>query len=139
MPDSAIKLTFPRFVDLLLYLCLKGIDGLRSLCSELRNNHQNVALADLVVVGVSTISDAFIRYPLIIVQKLYQRLLAQSSLPDIEEFRTLGQLAICDSSRPPHRVLGELPQTCPRAEVTSEFFTQQLFADLFADSQWQAG
>lgn len=104
MPDSALKLTFPRFVDLLLYLCLKGIDGLRSLCSELKNNPQNVALADLVVVGVSTISDAFARYPLVMVQKLYQRLLAQSSLPDIEEFRTLGQLAICDSSLFPIRL-----------------------------------
>lgn len=38
------------------------------------------------------------------VQKLYQLLLAKSSLPDIEEFRTLGQLAICDSSLFPIRL-----------------------------------
>ena len=98
MPDSARKLTFPRFVDLILYLCIKGLDSLRSLCSELKNNPQNVKLANLMVCGLSTISEAFARYPLAVVQRLYQMLLAKIPLPEIEEFRTLGRLAICDSS-----------------------------------------
>lgn len=98
IPDSARKLTFPRFIRLMLYLCIKGLDSLRSLNSEMKKNPQNIKLAKLVVCGVSTISDAFHRYPLVIVQQLYQMLLAKVPLPEIDEFRTLGRLAICDGS-----------------------------------------
>jgi hypothetical protein len=96
--DSARKLTFPRFVRLMLYLCLKGLDSLRSLHSEMKNNPHNLKLAKLIACGVSTISDAFQRYPVALVQRLYQMLLAQVPLPEVEEFRELGRLAICDSS-----------------------------------------
>lgn len=96
--DSARKLTFPRFVHLLLYLCLKGVDSLRSLHSEMKNNPQNFKSAKLTLCGVSTISDAFARYPVTLVQKLYQRLLAQVPLPEVDEFRELGRVMICDSS-----------------------------------------
>ena len=96
--DSAHKLTFPRFVRLMLYLCLKGLESLRSLHSEMKNNPQNFIRAKLITCGVSTISDAFARYPVALVQKIYQRLLAHVPLPEVEEFRELGRLAICDSS-----------------------------------------
>jgi hypothetical protein len=96
--DSARKLTFPRFVRLMLYLCLKGLDSLRSLHSEMQNNPQNIKRANLIECGVSTISDAFLRYPITLVQRLYQMLLAKASLPEVEEFRELGRLTICDSS-----------------------------------------
>lgn len=96
--DSARKLTFPRFVQLLLYLCLKGVDSLRSLHSEMKNNPQHFKCAKLILCGVSTISDAFARYPVTLVQKLYQRLLAQVPLPKVDEFRELGRVTICDSS-----------------------------------------
>ena len=92
IPDSARKLTFPRFIRLMLYLCLKGLDGLRSLHSEMKKNPQNIKLAKLIECGVSTISDAFQRYPLVFVQRIYQELLAKVPLPEIEEFRTLGRL-----------------------------------------------
>jgi hypothetical protein len=98
MPDSARKLTFPRLVGLMLYLCIKGLDSLRSLHSEMKKNPQNFKVAKLTVCGVSTISDAFHRYPLAIVQRLYQMVLAKVPLPEIDEFRTLGRLVICDGS-----------------------------------------
>jgi hypothetical protein len=96
--DSARKLTFPRFVHLILYLCLKGVGSLRSLRSEMKNNPQNFTRAKLITCGVSTISDAFARYPVTLVQKLYQRLLAQVPLLEVDEFRELGRVTICDSS-----------------------------------------
>ena len=96
--DSARKLTFPRFVHLLLYICLRGVDSLRSLHSEMKNNPQNFKCAKLILCGVSTISDAFARYPVTLVQKLYQQLLAQVPLPEVDEFRELGRVTICDSS-----------------------------------------
>jgi len=96
--DSAHKLTFPRFVRLMLYLCLKGLVSLRSLHSEMQNRPQNFTRAKLITCGVSTISDAFARYPAALVQKLYQWLLAQVPLPEVDEFRELGRVAICDSS-----------------------------------------
>lgn len=96
--DTARKLTFPRFVRLMLYLCLKGLDSLRSLCSEMKNNPQNLKRANLIECGVSTMSDAFLRYPVALMQRLYQMLLAKVPLPEVEEFRELGRLAIFDSS-----------------------------------------
>ncbi|MDZ7364233.1 MAG: hypothetical protein ONB46_26505 [candidate division KSB1 bacterium] len=71
---------------------------MRSLPSEMQNNPQNFALANLIACGVSTIREAFARYPVALVQKLYQWLLAEVALPEVDEFRELGCVAICERS-----------------------------------------
>lgn len=95
--DSGKKLFFQRFVTLLLYFYLQGIDSLRSLITDLKTNNQ-IRNIDLVPVGLSTIHDAFQRYSVCFFQWFYVRLLEQLPVYAIEEFKDLGRLVICDGS-----------------------------------------
>jgi hypothetical protein len=95
--DSGKKLWFEKFVTLLLYFYLQGIDSLRSLITELKTNDR-ISTINLIPLGLSTIHDAFQRYSVGFFQLFYVRLLEQLPVYVIEEFHDLGRLVICDGS-----------------------------------------
>ena len=95
--DSAKKLVFNKFLTLLLYYYLMGIDSLRSLITDLKTN-DNISKIDLSVVGISTIHDAFFRYRAIIFQKIYCYLLKTLPVYQIDEFKELGRFILTDGS-----------------------------------------
>ena len=95
--DSAVKLVFEKFLTLLLYFYLKGIDTLRSLITELKSN-QDIDKIGLFLVGLSTIHDAFHRYSLVLFQNIYCQLLRTLPINEIEEFKEFGRLIISDGS-----------------------------------------
>ena len=95
--DTAEKLNFNIFLTLLLYFYLKGIDTLRSLITDLNTNLDS-SYVGLFPVGLSTIHDAFYRYPLSIFQKIYFYLLQSLPVYEIEEFKELGRLILTDGS-----------------------------------------
>jgi len=95
--DTAKKLTFDIFLKLLLYFYLQGIDTLRSLITDLRTNPDS-SRAGLFIVGLSTIHDAFYRYPLKLFQNIYVYLLQSLPVYEIEEFKELGRLILTDGS-----------------------------------------
>lgn len=95
--DTAKKLDFKAFLALLLYFYLQGIDSLRSLITALRTNPE-ISQAGLFPVGLSTIHDAFYRYPLKLFQNIYVRLLKSLPVYEIEEFKQLGRLMLTDGS-----------------------------------------
>lgn len=94
--DSAKKLTFEYFINLLLYFYLSGLDSLRSLITDLKT--KNVAKIGLFVVGLSTIHDAFCRYQASLFQHLYLALLKVVPVRMIEEFQELGSIVFVDGS-----------------------------------------
>ena len=95
--DTAVKLNFKIFLTLLLYFYLKGIDTLRSLITDLNTNLDSSHIG-LFPVGLSTIHDAFYRYPLTVFQNIYFYLLQSLPVYEIEEFRELGRLVLADGS-----------------------------------------
>ena len=95
--DSAKKLVFNKFLTLLLYYYLMGIDSLRSLITDLRTN-DNVSKIGLSPVGVSTIHDAFYRYRSTLFQKIYCYLLKTLPVYQIDEFKELGRFILTDGS-----------------------------------------
>ncbi len=95
--DSGKKLPFEKFVTLLLYFYLQGIDSLRSLITDLKTNDR-ISTINLIPVGLSTIHDAFQRYSVRFFQLFYVRLLEQLPVYVIEEFHDLGRLVISDGS-----------------------------------------
>jgi len=95
--DSGKIMIFQRFVTLLLYFYLQGIDSLRSLITDLKTN-DHIGNIDLIPVGLSTIHDAFQRYSIWFFQSFYVRLLEQLPVYAIEEFKDLGRLVISDGS-----------------------------------------
>lgn len=95
--DPAKKLTFNTFLKLLLYFYLQRIDTLRSLITDLRTNPDS-SRAGLFIIGLSTIHDAFYRYPLSLFQRIYVCLLQSFPIYEIEEFKELGRLVLTDGS-----------------------------------------
>ena len=95
--DTAKKLNFKLFLTLLLYFYLQGIDTLRSLITDLHTNPDS-SRAGLFIVGLSTIHDAFYRYPLKLFQNIYVYLLQSLPIYEIEEFKELGRLILTDGS-----------------------------------------
>ena len=95
--DSGKKLFFHRFVILLLYFYLQGIDSLRSLITDLHTK-DHIHTIDLIPIWLSTIHDAFHRYSLSLFQLIYVRLLEQLPVYAIEEFKELGRFIISDGS-----------------------------------------
>lgn len=95
--DTAKTLRFDIFLKLLLYFYLQGIDTLRSLITDLHTNPDS-SRAGFFVVGLSTIHDAFYRYPLRLFQNIYSYLLKSLSVYEIEEFKELGRLILTDGS-----------------------------------------
>jgi hypothetical protein len=94
--DSAKKLTFEYFVNLLLYFYFSGLDSLRSLITDLKT--KDVSQIGLFVVGLSTIHDAFCRYQASLFQQLYLALLKVAPPRFIEEFQALGPIVLVDGS-----------------------------------------
>ena len=92
--DSAKKLTFEYFVNLLLYFYFSGLDSLRSLITDLKT--KDVAKIGLFLVGLSTIHDAFCRYQANLFQQLYLALLKVVPVRMIEEFQQLGPIVFVD-------------------------------------------
>ena len=92
--DSAKKLTFEYFVNLLLYFYFSGLDSLRSLITDLKI--KDVAKIGLFLVGLSTIHDAFCRYQANLFQQLYLALLKVVPVRMIEEFQQLGPIVFVD-------------------------------------------
>ncbi len=95
--DTAKKLVFNKFLTLLLYYYLMGIDSLRSLITDLKTN-DNVSKIGLSPVGVSTIHDAFYRYQTTLFQKIYCYLLNTLPVYQIDEFKELGRFILTDGS-----------------------------------------
>ena len=95
--DSAKKLVFNKFLTLLIYYYLMGIDSLRSLITDLKTN-DNVSKIGLSPVGVSTIHDAFYRYRTALFQNIYCYLLNTSPVYQIDEFKELGRFILTDGS-----------------------------------------
>jgi hypothetical protein len=94
--DSAKKLTFEYFVKLLLYFYCSGLDSLRSLITDLKT--KDVSKIGLLVVGLSTIHDAFCRYQAQLFQQLYLALLKVVPPRLMEEFQELGPIVLVDGS-----------------------------------------
>lgn len=94
--DSGKKLTFVKFIELLFFFYLEGIDSLRSLKTRLTD--QSVAEIGLFPVGVSTIHDAFLRYQAAFVQAIHNKLVHELPLGIIDEFKELGRFMLIDGS-----------------------------------------
>ncbi len=94
--ETARKLTFTHFVQLLLYFYVAGLDSLRSLITDL--NTKPISNIGLATVGLSTLHDAFWRYPARLFQQLYQTLLEKGMGCQLEEFKELGHVALIDGS-----------------------------------------
>jgi hypothetical protein len=94
--DSAKKMTFVYFVNLLLYFYFSGLDSLRSLITDLKT--KDVTKIGLFVVGLSTIHDAFCRYQANLFQQCYRALLKVVPPRLIEEFQELGPIVLVDGS-----------------------------------------
>lgn len=94
--DSAKKITFDYFINLLLYFYFSRLDSLRSLITDLKT--KDVAKIGLFVVGLSTIHDAFCRYQASLFQRLYLALLKVVPPCFIEEFQELGPIVLVDGS-----------------------------------------
>jgi len=95
--DTAEKLFFTKFLTLLLYFYLQGIDTLRSLITDIKTN-PNIDKIGFAFVGLSTIHDAFHRYSVLLFQDIYLHLLKTLPVYEIEEFKQLGRVVISDSS-----------------------------------------
>jgi len=95
--DSGKKLFFPKFVTLLLYFYLQGIDSLRSLVTTLKTDN-NVKKIGLCPLGLSTIHDAFCRYQVNLFKSTYVKLLQTFPVIQLEEFKELGRFVISDGS-----------------------------------------
>lgn len=94
--DSAKKMTFEYFVNLLVYFYFSRLDSLRSLITDLKT--KDVAKIGFVLVGLSTIHDAFCRYQASLFQHLYVALLKVVPPRFIEEFQALGPMVLVDGS-----------------------------------------
>lgn len=94
--DTAKRLTFKIFVNLLLYFYFSGIDTLRSLITDLKT--KDVSQIGLLLVGLSTIHDAFCRYQARLFQRLYLALLKIVPSQQIQEFQELGPIVFVDGS-----------------------------------------
>ena len=95
--DTGEKLFFSRFVTLLLYFYIQGIDSLRTLVTILKVD-ENIEKIDLCQIGLSTIHDAFCRYQVDLFKSIYVRLLQTFPVTCLEEFKALGRFVLTDGS-----------------------------------------
>ena len=94
---SAKKLRFRLFVRLLLFRLFAQIESLGMLVLDLKTKPA-ARLLGLPVLGLTTIHDAFLRYPLAWLVQLTQTLLAEGVLLAIPELAAFGPLWCVDSS-----------------------------------------
>ena len=97
LSQAAKKLRFRLFVRLLLFRLFARIESLGLLVLDLKTQPAARALG-LPVLGLSTIHDAFLRYPLAWLVQLTQVLLADSVLLALPELAAFGPLWCVDSS-----------------------------------------
>ncbi len=97
LSQAAGKLGFRVFVRLLLFRLFAQIRSLRDLTTDLKSSTATRALG-FPVVGLSTLHDAFARYPVTWFVTLSMALVQRAALPTIPEVAALGQLWCVDSS-----------------------------------------
>jgi hypothetical protein len=106
LSQAASKLKFSLFIRTLLFRLFSQIRSLRDLTLDLKTS-SSARLLRLSSLGLSTLHDAFLRYPSSWVQRLVQQLAPQ--LTQLSELSALGQLWCVDSSHwPVVRQLGWL-------------------------------
>lgn len=91
------KLFYDVFIRLLLFRIFAQIESLRDLKRDLKTNF-DAQLLKLPVVGLSTLHDAFARYPVQWVVQLIQQVMANFPFPELDELKALGQVWVADSS-----------------------------------------
>ena len=97
LSQAAEKLKFRLFVRILFFRLFARISSARDLITDLRCKPAARALG-LPVVALSTLHDAFIRYPLAWFVRLHGSLLETLALAELPEVQALGQLWCVDSS-----------------------------------------
>lgn len=95
LSQAASKLKFSLFVRTLLFRLFSQIRSLRDLTLDLKTS-TSARLLRLSSLGLSTLHDAFLRYPSCWIIRLVQQLLPQ--LTQLPELSALGQLWCVDSS-----------------------------------------
>jgi hypothetical protein len=97
LSSAARKLGFALFVRLLLFRLFSQVSSLRDLVLDLRTTSTARGLG-LLPLGLSTIHDAFARYPATWMAQLCHHLLQSLVLVQLPELAALGQLWCVDSS-----------------------------------------
>lgn len=97
LSQAAEKLKFRLFVRILFFRLFARIESARDLVTDLRCKPEARQL-DLAAVALSTLHDAFIRYPVAWFVRLQQHLVETLSLLELPEVAALGQLWCVDSS-----------------------------------------
>jgi len=131
--DSAKKLIFEKFLIMLLYFYLQGLDSLRSLITNLKTD-DNIHKIDLFPVGLSTVHDAFHRYSASRWQAIYFYLLQKFPVYEIEEFKELGRLILTDGSIFPMAInnfWAEFKQNCRALKLHLSFQLNQMIPSYF--------
>jgi hypothetical protein len=94
---AAIKLSFALFVRVLLFRLFAQIRSLRDLVLDLKTSPPAKVLG-FIPLGLSTLHDAFLRYPVAWFAGLVQHLTKTLVLTQLPELYALGQLWCVDSS-----------------------------------------
>ncbi len=95
--QAAKKLTYAAFVRVLLFRIFDQIRSLRDLTLDLKTKPE-ARLLNLPIVGLSTLHDAFARYPVQWLISLIQHLTAHYPLAEIDELKALGEIWAADSA-----------------------------------------
>lgn len=95
--QASKKLFYATFVRVLLFRIFDQIRSLRDLTLDLKTRPE-AGLLKLPRLGLSTLHDAFARYPVKWLISLIQHLQANHPLPQIPEIRALGEVWAADSS-----------------------------------------
>lgn len=97
LSQAAEKLKFRLFVRILFFRLFARIESARDLVTDLRCKPEAHQLG-LAAVALSTLHDAFIRYPVAWFVRLQQHLVQTLPLLELPEVSALGQLWCVDSS-----------------------------------------
>lgn len=97
LSQAAEKLKFRLFVRILFFRLFARIESARDLVTDLRCKPEARQLG-LSAVALSTLHDAFIRYPVAWFVRLQQHLVQTRPLLELPEVSALGQLWCVDSS-----------------------------------------
>jgi hypothetical protein len=97
LSQAAKRLTFYPFVRMLLFRLWGQVRSLRDLVTELRTN-PTVEPLGLEAVGLSTLHDAFARFPATWMARLSRHVVQTVELTEIPEVSALGRLVSADSS-----------------------------------------
>jgi DDE family transposase len=95
--QASKKLFYAAFVRVLLFRVFNQIRSLRDLTLDLKTSQQ-ARLLKLPMLGLSTLHDAFARYPVKWLISLIQHLKANYSLAEVAELNALGEVWAADSS-----------------------------------------